>query len=341
MKREAAWLSTKLDGEKIRCDACAHFCVLKEGETGKCGVRKVEEGELSLLVYGRFCSSAIDPVEKKPLYHFLPGSKILSIGTVGCNLSCAFCQNYEISQYPKEHNGEIIGEYMSPHALVAAAKSRGIPSIAFTYNEPVIYFEYAHEAMQIAKEEGIKTVFVTSGYESKETIARSKGLLDAMNIDLKSFNDDFYKNICGARLKPVLECIENAYKAGIWIEITTLLIEGKNDSDKEIEQICKFVKSIDKEIPIHFSAFHGAYKMRDVARTSHETLNRAYDIAKSLYLRHVYVGNIFDDERQNTYCAACGEPLIKRDGYLGENVANYLADKNLCPRCKYKLKGVF
>ena len=338
---DKAWLSTKLDNGKIRCDACAHFCVLHEGETGKCGVRRVEGGELSLLVYGLLSSSAIDPVEKKPLYHFLPGSDILSVGTVGCNFSCAFCQNYEISQYPKEHNGEIIGQFTTPAELVAAAKSRNIPSIAFTYNEPVIYFEYAYEAIKLAKEEGIRTVFVTSGYESKETIARSKGLLDAMNIDLKSFNDDFYKNICGARLKPVLECIENAKKAGIWVEITTLLIEGQNDSDKEIEQICKFIKSIDKEIPLHFSAFHGAYKMKDAPRTSHETLNRAYDIAKSLYLRHVYIGNMQDDERQNTYCAACGETLIERSGYLGENIVNHLIDKDKCPRCGYKLKGVF
>jgi len=336
-----AWLSTKLDGGKIRCDACAHFCVLNEGETGKCDVRKVTNGDLALEVYGLLNAINIDPVEKKPLYHFLPNTQILSVGTVGCNFTCSFCQNYELSQYPKEHGGEVVGRYVSPQELVGMAKERNISSIAFTYNEPVIYFEYAYDVMKLAKEAGIKTVFVTSGYESKKTIELSTGLLDAMNIDIKSFNEDFYRDICGAKLKPVLECVENAVKAGIWVEITTLLIEGKNDSDKEIEEICKFVKSMGIETPIHFSAFHGAYKMTDVPPTSHATLERAYEIAKSLNLRHVYIGNIIDDERQNTYCAACGELLIERSGYLGENVTNHLVDKNRCPRCGYGLKGIF
>ncbi len=336
-----AWLSTKLDSGKIRCDACAHFCLLDDGESGKCGVRKVFGGELNLKVYGLLNAINIDPVEKKPLYHFLPNTQILSVGTVGCNFSCAFCQNYELSQYPKEHGGEVIGRYVSPKELVTMTKERNIPSIAFTYNEPVIYFEYAYDVMKLAKEEGIKTVFVTSGYESKKTIELSTGLLDAMNIDIKSFNDEFYKELCGARLKPVLECVENAIKNKIWVEITTLLIPGRNDSDKEIEDICKFVKSMGIEVPIHFSAFHGDYKMKDVPPTPHETLNRAYEIAKSLNLRHVYVGNVLDDERQNTYCAACGELLIERNGYLGEKVKNHLEDGGACPRCGYKLKGVF
>lgn len=338
---QQAWLHTKLDSKKIRCDACAHFCVLSDGETGKCGVRKAHSGELSLEVYGLLNAINIDPIEKKPLYHFLPNTQILSVGTVGCNFSCAFCQNYELSQYPKEHGGEVVGRFISPQQLVAIAKERNIPSIAFTYNEPVIYFEYAYNVMKLAKEAGIKTVFVTSGYESKKTIELSMGLLDAMNIDIKSFNEDFYRDICGAKLKPVLECVENALKAGIWVEITTLLIPGYNDSDKEIEEICKFVKSLGMETPIHFSAFHGAYKMKDLPPTPHETLNRAYEIAKSLNLRHVYVGNVFDYERQNTYCAACKELLIERSGYLGERVKNHLSDEGVCPRCNYRLKGVF
>lgn len=336
-----AWLNTKLDNGKIRCDACAHFCVLGDGETGKCGVRKALGGELSLEVYGLLNAINIDPIEKKPLYHFLPNTQVLSVGTVGCNFSCAFCQNYELSQYPKEHGGEVTGRYVSPKELVTMTKERNIQSIAFTYNEPVIYFEYAYDVMKLAKEEGIKTVFVTSGYESKKTIELSTGLLDAMNIDIKSFNDEFYKELCGARLKPVLECVENAIKNKIWVEITTLLIPGRNDSDKEIEDICKFVKSMGIEVPIHFSAFHGDYKMKDVPPTPHETLNRAYEIAKSQSLRHVYVGNVLDDERQNTYCAACGELLIERSGYLGEKVKNYLKDNDRCPRCKYRLKGCF
>ncbi|MDD3466079.1 MAG: AmmeMemoRadiSam system radical SAM enzyme [Campylobacterales bacterium] len=338
---QTAWLNTKLDGGKIRCDACAHFCVLSDGEIGKCGVRKVVDGELSLEIYGLLSAINIDPIEKKPLYHMLPSSAILSVGTIGCNFTCDFCQNYELSQYPKEHNYEVAGKYVSPKELVDTALSKNIPSIAFTYNEPVIYYEYAYDVMKLAHENNIKTVFVTSGYESKKTIETSTQLIDAMNIDLKSFNDDFYKDICGARLKPVLECIENAKKAGIWVEITTLLIEGKNDSDKEIEEICKFIKSIDREIPLHFSAFHGAYKMKDVPPTSHETLNRAYDIAKDLHLEYVYVGNILDDERQNTYCPACGELVIERSGYLGEHVENKMVRTNHCPRCGYTIKGIF
>jgi pyruvate formate lyase activating enzyme len=336
---QTAWLNTKLDSGKIRCDACAHFCVLLEGETGKCGVRKVTNGELSLEVYGLLSAMNIDPIEKKPLYHMLPNSQILSVGTVGCNFTCAFCQNYELSQYPKEHGGEVVGRYVSPQELVDMAVSKNIPSIAFTYNEPVIYFEYAYEVMKLAHEKGIKTVFVTSGYESKKTIEMATGLLDAMNIDIKSFNEDFYRDVCGARLKPVLECVENAKKAGIWVELTTLLIEGKNDSDKEIEDICKFVKSIDREMPIHFSAFHGAYKMTDVPPTSHETLNRAYEIAKSMHLEYVYIGNILDDERQNSYCPACGELLIERSGY--QHVDNKMVRTNHCPRCGYGIKGIF
>lgn len=336
-----AWLSTVLDGGKVRCDACSHFCVLEGGEVGKCGVRTVRDGGLELDVYGLIAAANIDPIEKKPLYHFLSGSRILSVGTVGCNFSCSFCQNYEISQYPKEHGGDFKGSYLSPQELVGTAKEQGIPSIAFTYNEPAIYFEYAYDVMKLAKEEGIKTVFVTSGYESKAALEYSRGLLDGMNIDLKSFSDDFYKNICGARLKPVLECIENAKKAGIWVELTTLLIEGVNDSDREIEEICKFIKGIDREIPLHLSAFHGAYKMADRKPTSHETLERAYDIAKSLHLEYVYLGNVIDDERMDTHCPACGELAIGRSGYLGENVQNYMKDKNKCPRCGYRIKGVW
>lgn len=336
-----AWLSTGLDGGKIRCDACSHFCVLADGEVGKCGVRAVKDGGLSLEVYGMVAAMNVDPIEKKPLYHFLPGSKILSVGTVGCNFSCSFCQNYEISQYPKEHDGAIKGSYVSTQELVKIATDNDIPAIAFTYNEPAIYFEYAYDTMKLAKDAGLKTAFVTSGYESKAALERSIGLLDGMNTDLKSFNDDFYKNMCGARLKPVLECIENAKKLGIWVEITTLLIEGVNDSDKEIEEICAFIKSIDREIPLHLSAFHGAYKMANHPKTSPQTLERAYEIATSMHLEYVYLGNVLDDLRMDTHCPACGELVIKRDGYLGENMQNYLKDKNKCPRCGYRIKGVW
>jgi Pyruvate-formate lyase-activating enzyme len=287
-----AWMSEKRKENKVLCKACNQRCILGVGEYGKCGIRKNENGDLYLTAYGLAAAFNTDPIEKKPLFHFFPGTEILSVGTVGCNFSCKFCQNFEISQYPQEHNYEVFGTTLMPETIVNIAKTRKIPSIAFTYNEPVVVFEYAYDTFKLAKQNGIKTVFVSSGYETKEAIDTIKPYLDAANIDLKAFTDRFYREICGARLKPVLDAIEYTYKQGIWIEITTLIIPGENDSKEELRDIARFIASIDKNIPWHVSRFYPMYKMLDRPPTPIEKLKEAYEIGKEEGLNYVYVGNV-------------------------------------------------
>ncbi len=325
---------------KVLCKACKQRCVLEDGEYGKCGVRVNEGGRLYLTVYGLVSSIHVDPVEKKPFYHFLPGTKTLSIGTVGCNFSCKFCQNWEISQYPKLNNYGVFGYSYTPEDLVQIAEKYQIPSISYTYNEPVIFFEFAYNTMKLAYEKGIKNIFVTSGYETEEVLETSVPFLSAMNIDLKSFSDEFYKNICDARLKPVLKTIEKAYKLGIWIEITTLLIPGYNDSEDEIRNIARFIREISPDIPWHISRFFPAYLMTDVPPTPTATLKRAYQIGKEEGLNYVYVGNYPDPTLTSTYCPSCGYIAIERSGYLGENVKVHLKDGR-CENCGFQIAGVF
>ena len=283
-----AWLSKKLNSGKILCQACSQSCKLEDGQYGICGVRKVQDGELKLLVYGVVAAANIDPIEKKPMFHFLPQSKALSIGTVGCNFSCKFCQNHTISQYPKEHNHTIFGDKYSPEVIVNSALQNSCESIAYTYNEPIVFFEYTYDIAKLAHKNNIKNIYVTSGYETHKAIDLLAPYLDGMNIDLKSFNDKFYQELCGAKLKPVLECIKYAYEKGIWCEITTLLIPGKNDSDEEIGKIGQFIYDIDPTIPWHLSAFHPTYKMQDISNTPSSTLHRAYKIATQIGLKYVY-----------------------------------------------------
>jgi len=335
-----AWMSEKRKENKVLCKACNQRCVLDVGEYGKCGIRKNENGDLYLTVYGLAAAFNIDPIEKKPLFHFLPGTEILSVGTVGCNFSCKFCQNFEISQYPQEHNYEVFGTTLMPETIVNIAKTRKIPSIAFTYNEPVVVFEYAYDTFKLAKQNGIKTVFVSSGYETKEAIDTIKPYLDAANIDLKAFTDRFYREICGARLKPVLDSIEYTYKQGIWIEITTLIIPGENDSKEELRDIARFIASINKNIPWHVSRFYPMYKMLDRPPTPIEKLKEAYEIGKEEGLNYVYVGNVLDEDRESTYCPTCGFKVIDRTGYVGQYVNNHLVDGK-CPKCSTSIAGVW
>jgi pyruvate formate lyase activating enzyme len=336
-----AWLSKKLDNGNVLCEACSQACVLNEGEYGRCGVRRVEDGELILLVYGLAAAVNVDPIEKKPMFHFLPSSRIFSLGTVGCNFSCKFCQNYEISQYPKEHHYEIVGRELSPKRIVELALEHDCKSVAFTYNEPVVFFEYTYDTAKLAHENGLKNVYVTSGFETHKAIDKLAPYIDGMNIDIKSYSNEFYKDICGARLQPVLDTVKYAHQKGIWIEITTLLIEGKNDSDDEIRSIAKFLASIDTSIPWHLSAFHPMYKMLDVGRTRASTLHRAYKIAKEEGLKYVFVGNIDDNDYESTYCPGCKERVIDRSGHIGQYVTNYLDENGVCPYCGYELEGVW
>jgi len=335
-----AWLSKKLASGKILCQACAQSCKLDEDEYGICGVRKVEDGELRLLTYGIVAAVNVDSVEKKPLFHFLPKSRAFSVGTVGCNLSCKFCQNHEISQYPKEHNHHIAGRELSPESIVELAIENECESIAYTYNEPIVFFEYTYDTAKIAHEKGLKNIYVTSGFETRKAIDLLEPFIDGMNIDIKSFSDDFYRDICGARLKPVLEAVRYAHSKGIWIEITTLLIQGKNDSDEEIRNIAKFIAELDSTIPWHLSAFHPMYKMLDVKRTDVSTLRRAYKIGQEEGLKYLYVGNIDDEDYESTYCPNCSKKVIDRRGNIGQYVHNKL-DEGSCPHCNYLLSGVW
>jgi len=337
----SAWLSKKLSSGKVLCQACAHACKLDEGEYGICGVRKVEGGELKLLVYGLAAAVNVDPVEKKPMFHLLPTTKAFSVGTVGCNFSCSFCQNADISQYPQEHQHRLLGQELPPERIVALAQEYGCDSVAYTYNEPIVWFEYSHDTAKLAHEAGLKNIYVTSGYETKKAIDLLAPYIDGMNIDIKGFTDTFYKEICGAKLKPVLEAVRYAHSRGIWIEITTLLIPGKNDSDEEIRGIAEFIAALDPFIPWHLSAFHPTYKMTDVERTPASTLRRAYKIGQEAGLKYLYVGNIDDEDHESTYCPGCGERVIDRSGHIGQFVTNHLSPEGHCPYCDYQLEGVW
>lgn len=339
--KEKAWLSRELKNGKVMCEACSQACVLSEGEYGICGVRRVENGELRLLVYGLAAAVNVDPVEKKPMFHFLPKSRAFSLGTVGCNFSCKFCQNHDISQYPKEHHHEIVGQELSPKRIVELAIENGCDSIAYTYNEPIVFFEYTYDIAKLANEKGLKNIYVTSGYETHKAIDLLEPYIDGMNIDIKSFSDEFYKEICGARLKPVLEAVKYAHEKGIWIEITTLLIPGKNDSDEEIRSIAKFIAELDTSIPWHLSAFHPTYKMLEVSRTPESTLLRAYKIGQEEGLKYLYIGNVDNEDFESTYCPSCKKRVIERSGNIGQFVSNNLDENGICPYCSYELQGVW
>jgi len=326
-------LYEKLEKDKVKCTACRHYCGISPGKTGRCGVRKNIDGKLFLLVYGRAVAVNVDPIEKKPLYHFMPGSDIFSIGTVGCNFKCEFCQNWDISQ-----TAEVSGHELMPEEIVKVCDEKDIPAIAYTYNEPTIFFEYFYDTAKLAKKKGIKNVLVTNGYMSDEALEKMKDCIDGMNIDLKSFNEKFYKKLCKAKLKKVLKTIKKAHKLGFWIEITTLIIPGENDSDEELKGIAEFISEIDKNIPWHISAFHPNYKMTDKNSTPHQSLNKAYEIGKEAGLKFIYVGNVIDDKRSATYCPKCKAVLINRP-YFNATIENF--KENKCMKCGESIKGVW
>jgi pyruvate formate lyase activating enzyme len=343
-----ALLFEKKEG-KIKCLACSHYCLLGNGKVGICGVRKNINGELYLLVYGKPVSMNVDPIEKKPLFHFLPGSKALSLGTFGCNFACDFCQNWDISQPPKEirfkeEHDRLFGNllenlrYFSPEEIVDYAVNNEIEVIAYTYNEPAVFFEYAYDIAKLASKKGIRNVFVSNGYSSKEAISKIKRYLDGINIDLKSFSEEFYNKLCKARLEPVLDSIKRIYKFGIWLELTTLVIPERNDSEEELRKIAEFIASIDKDIPWHISAFYPAYKMLNINATPLDTLMRAYKIGKEAGLRYVYVGNIYGNKYESTYCFNCGKNIIKRVGF---SVVSNNIENGKCRFCNKEIKGVW
>lgn len=325
-----------LDG-KVRCRLCNHYCIIKDGKRGICGVRENRDGRLFSLVYGRSIATGVEPIEKKPFFHFYPGTTAYSIATVGCNFHCLNCQNWEISQMPKTGEGGIIGKKLLPEEIVANAKRLGCKSIAYTYTEPTIFFEYAYDTARLAHKEGIKNVFVTNGYTSGEAIKEIAPFLDAANVDLKSFDEDFYRKICGAKLQPVLDNIRLYRELAIWVEVTTLIIPGYSDDEKQLRAIAEFIKGIGEDIPWHITAFYPAYKLPDVPPTTIESLRRAREIGIKAGLKYVYEGNVPGEGGENTYCYHCGEAVITR--YRFEIRENKLTEGK-CPKCKNQIDGV-
>lgn len=333
-----ARLYEKLDGNKVKCHLCAHRCTIAEGKRGICQVRENQGGRLYSLVYGSAISQAIDPVEKKPLFHFYPGSKAFSFATVGCNFRCSFCQNWQISQMVRDE-GRIVGHDLSPEYLASAAHQYGCKSIAYTYTEPTIFFEYAYDTAVRAENWGIKSIYVTNGYMTEEMLDAFGPHLHAANVDLKAFNDGFYRRTCGARLQPVLDAIKAMKERKVWVEITTLVVPGQNDSADELRQLAEFIaQEVGVDTPWHVSRFRPDYEMRDVRATPMSTLHRARQIGLEAGLRYVYEGNVPGSEGENTYCYNCHNLLIQRLGF--GIIENRILPGPTCPFCGATIDGV-
>lgn len=330
--KEALFYQT-LEKNKVQCNLCPHHCTISNGKTGNCKVRENKDGTLYSINYAKPVAQSIDPIEKKPLFHFYPGTTAYSIATVGCNMHCHHCQNYSISQVNQEiyHTREV-----TPEEIVLLAQQSGATSIAYTYTEPTIFYEYAYDIIKLAKEKELKNVFVTNGFIEKEPLDTIAPYLDGANIDLKSMSEDFYKNICGASLQPVLDSIKRYYEHGIWIEITTLLIPGYNEDEKELRKIAQFIYDINSDIPWHVTGFYPTYKLTNVKPTPLPLLEHAVNIGKKQGLSHVYQGNTRRGE--NTYCPQCGTLLIIRDGY--HITKNNLVEGS-CSECHAHINGIW
>jgi len=326
-----------LPDDKVRCKLCRFHCLIAAGRRGRCGVRENHDGALFTLVYGQSVAENVDPIEKKPLYHFHPGSRSLSIATVGCNFRCLHCQNYQISQWPHEHS-DIPGTQLLPHEVVSHAVESGAASIAYTYTEPTIFFEYAYDTAVAARNAGVKNVFVTNGYTTTEALESIAPYLDAANVDLKGFSDQAYKEVTGASLFGVLECLRDYRRLGIWLEVTTLVIPGHNDSEDELRQIATFIAGeLGRDVPWHISAFYPTYKMLDRPPTPAATLSLARDLGRQAGLEYVYLGNVNDSGCGDTICPGCGKTVIRRKRL--EFIDTELTD-NRCNYCRYEIAGV-
>lgn len=332
-----AVLWNKAEDSKVSCLLCSHRCTIAEGKTGFCGVRQNIDGVLYSLVYDKVCSANADPIEKKPLFHFQPGSRSFSIATPGCNFRCTFCQNWQISQMAHE-KGLIEGSAYSPEAIVEAAVNSGCKSIAYTYTEPTIFMELCGECGKLAREKRLSNVFVSNGYETKEAVDFARGWLDGINIDLKAFSEDFYKSFCKAKLAPVLDTIKYIAKhTDIWMEVTTLIVPGENDSPEELRNIAEFIsKEASADVPWHVSRFHPMYLMGNKSVTPEDSLQRALNIGKQAGLHYVYVGNLPGSRAESTFCYSCSELLIERVGY--RIIRNNIKDGS-CPACGTLIAG--
>ncbi len=332
--RKEAYLYNKIEDNRVKCLLCNHNCLIADSEYGFCRVRKNEKGFLYSDVYAEPVALNVDPIEKKPLYHFYPGSLSYSVATIGCNFRCKFCQNWQISQVSKENFK--LKKTVSPEDIVSYARENKCSSISYTYTEPTVFFEYAYDIAKIARRDGVYNIFVTNGYMSIEAIDMIAPYLDAANIDLKSFSDDFYVKNCKAHLNPVLDSIRYMKERGIWIEITTLIIPGENDSSEELTQIAEFIASVGVETPWHISRFHPNYKYLEAKPTPIETLKKAEEIAKDKGLRYVYLGNVL--EGNDSFCYNCDKLLIERSGF---DVRVNNLDGGSCPYCGVSIDGLF
>lgn len=335
MKTEAR-LYEKLEGDKVRCYLCSHHCLIAESKRGFCGVRENIDGTLFTHAYGTVIASNVDPIEKKPLYHVLPGTRSFSVATIGCNFRCGFCQNWQISQVDEAGRLGLEGSDMRPEDIVSKAKRQGCASIAYTYTEPTIFFEYAYDTAKLAKEAGLYNVFVTNGYMTKQALDTIKPYLDAANVDLKSFSDEFYKSKCKASLQPVLDSIAYMKELGIWVEVTTLLIPGQNDSNEQLNGIAEFIAAVDPAIPWHISRFQPNYKFTGYSVTPMQSLTTARQIGRSHGLRYIYLGNVPDES--DMYCYNCKQILIRRSYAFIEqlNIKN-----GKCSSCQTKADGIW
>ena len=336
--REALFYD-KLDENKVLCRLCHHHCHIASGKRGLCGVRENRDGILTTLVYGKMVAEHIDPIEKKPLFHFLPASTSYSIATVGCNFRCAHCQNFEISLYPHTPGAVIPGQERTPADIVQRAERAGCQSISYTYVEPTIFHEFAADCAELAHARGIKNVFVSNGYMGEEVTRALAPVLDGINIDIKAFTETFYKEVCKARLAPVLENVRLMHELGVWVEITTLLIPGLNDSPAELRDLARFIKGVHPGIPWHVTAFHPTYRMLDRPPTPSHLLQQAREIGLTEGLRFVYTGNIPGAQGENTFCPACQTLLLRRLGF--RILENRLADGGRCPACGEAVEGVW
>jgi len=326
----------KLEDGRVQCDLCPRFCKLKEGQRGLCFVRANQAEQIVMTSYGRSSGFCVDPIEKKPLNHFLPGTPVLSFGTAGCNLACKFCQNWDMS---KSREMDTLASKAGPETIAKKAKELNCRSVAYTYNDPVIFHEYALDVADACHDQGIYSVAVTAGYICEQPREEFFSVIDAANVDLKAFTEDFYFKLTGGHLQPVLDTL--AYlknETSVWLEITTLLIPGKNDSDKELNEMCEWImQNLGPDVPLHFSAFHPDWKMRDIPSTPPATLSRARQIAMSKGLRYVFTGNVHDTEGSSSYCHSCGHLLIERDWY---ELGKWGLDENgCCESCGTKIPG--
>ncbi len=330
------WQHALPDG-RIQCDLCPRYCKLGDGQRAFCFVRERRGDRIFLTSWGRASGFCIDPIEKKPLNHFYPGSSVLSFGTAGCNLGCRFCQNWDIS---KARETARLSEVATPERIAEAAQRAGCRSVAFTYNDPVIFAEFALDVAQACRERGVATVAVTAGYIAPGARQDFFAGMDAANVDLKAFDDRFYRKLCFAEIEPVKETLRHLVReTDVWVEVTTLLIPGHNDSARELEALCAwFVDALGPDVPLHFTAFHPDYKLTNAPRTPHETLRGARELAKRHGIRHVYTGNVHDPAGQSTYCAHCGEVVVHRDGY---QLGRYALDGDACRGCGARVPGRF